>query len=164
MTMSERSFQLAAFALTGFANFSSVGIQLGGIGGMAPNRRHDLARLGMRALFVGFTATLLNASIAGILLEKDIAAPAAPVKKNTHSPMDTAPADDATPPPRRQKRRRPIRRMLLHQRFGDEGFQMRSIELGSFSGTLDALAVGRTCTYFASSSFFARERYRHPTM
>jgi CNT family concentrative nucleoside transporter len=70
--MSERSFQLAAFALTGFANFSSVGIQLGGIGGMAPNRRHDLARLGMRALFVGFTATLLNASIAGILLPTNI--------------------------------------------------------------------------------------------
>lgn len=66
--MSDRSYQLTAFALTGFANFSSVGIQLGGIGGMAPNRRHDLARLGMRALFVGFTATLLNAAIAGVLL------------------------------------------------------------------------------------------------
>jgi concentrative nucleoside transporter, CNT family len=66
--ISERSFLLTAFALTGFANFSSVGIQLGGIGAIAPNRRHDLARLGMRALFVGFTATLLNASIAGILL------------------------------------------------------------------------------------------------
>ena len=57
-----------AFALTGFANFSSVGIQLGGIGAMAPDRRHDLARLGMRALFVGFTATLLNAAIAGVVL------------------------------------------------------------------------------------------------
>jgi concentrative nucleoside transporter, CNT family len=67
-TMSERSYQLAAFALTGFANFSSVGIQLGGIGALAPNRRHDLARLGMRALFVGFTASLLNAAIAGLFL------------------------------------------------------------------------------------------------
>jgi CNT family concentrative nucleoside transporter len=66
--MSERSYKLTAFALTGFANFSSVGIQLGGIGAMAPGRRHDLARLGMRALFVGFTATLLNAAIAGVLL------------------------------------------------------------------------------------------------
>ena len=60
---------LAAFALTGFANFASVGIQLGGISGIAPERRHDLARLGLRALFVGFMATLLNASIAGVLLE-----------------------------------------------------------------------------------------------
>jgi CNT family concentrative nucleoside transporter len=67
-TMSDRSYRLAAFALTGFANFSSVGIQLGGIGGMAPNRRHDLARLGMRALFVGFTASLLNAALAGFML------------------------------------------------------------------------------------------------
>jgi CNT family concentrative nucleoside transporter len=67
--MTDRSFKLAAFALTGFANFASVGIQLGGIGAIAPERRHDLARLGGRALFVGFTATLLNAAIAGILLD-----------------------------------------------------------------------------------------------
>lgn len=66
--MSQRSYVLAAFALTGFANFASVGIQLGGIGAIAPERRHDLARLGMRALFVGFVATLLNAAIAGIFL------------------------------------------------------------------------------------------------
>jgi len=66
--MSERSAKLTAFALTGFANFSSVGIQLGGIGALAPDRRHDLARLGGRALFVGFVATLLNAAIAGVLL------------------------------------------------------------------------------------------------
>ncbi len=67
--MTERSYQLAAYALTGFANFASVGIQLGGIGAMAPERRNDLAKLGMKALFVGFTATLLNAAIAGVLLE-----------------------------------------------------------------------------------------------
>jgi CNT family concentrative nucleoside transporter len=67
--MTDRSFKLTAFALTGFANFASVGIQLGGIGAMAPDRRHDLARLGGRALFVGFTATLLNAAIAGVLLD-----------------------------------------------------------------------------------------------
>jgi CNT family concentrative nucleoside transporter len=63
-----RSFVLATYALTGFANFSSIGIQLGGIGAMAPNRRSDLARLGGRALLAGFVATLLNASLAGILM------------------------------------------------------------------------------------------------
>ena len=67
--MTDRSYLLAAFALTGFANFSSVGIQLGGIGAIAPNRRHDLARLGLKALFVGFVATLLNAAIAGVFLQ-----------------------------------------------------------------------------------------------
>ncbi len=66
--MTDRSYHLAAFALTGFANFASVGIQLGGIGALAPERRHDLARLGARALFVGFVATLLNAAIAGVLM------------------------------------------------------------------------------------------------
>src|SRR5204862_4953309 len=60
---------LSTYALTGFANFASIGIQLGGIGAMAPERRHDLARLGWRALLVGFTATLLNAAIAGVLLD-----------------------------------------------------------------------------------------------
>jgi CNT family concentrative nucleoside transporter len=65
--MTPRSYQLAAYALTGFANFSSVAIQLGGIGALAPERRHDLARLGMKALFVGFVATLLNASVAGLI-------------------------------------------------------------------------------------------------
>ncbi len=66
--LSIRSRTLAAYALTGFANFASVGIQLGGIGAMAEGRRADLARLGMRALFIGFMATLLNAAVAGLLL------------------------------------------------------------------------------------------------
>lgn len=66
--ISERSKILSAFALTGFANFASVGIQLGGIGAIAPGRQSDLAKLGGKALFVGFTATLLNASIAGVLI------------------------------------------------------------------------------------------------
>lgn len=66
--MTARSQVLTAFALTGFANFASVGVQLGGIGALAPQRRHDLARMGGRALFVGFTATLLNAAIAGALM------------------------------------------------------------------------------------------------
>jgi CNT family concentrative nucleoside transporter len=66
--LSDRSKLLAVYALTGFANFSSIGIQLGGIGALAPERRADLARLGLTALFVGFLATLLNAAVAGLLL------------------------------------------------------------------------------------------------
>jgi len=66
--LSERSYVLATFALTGFANFGSIGIQLGGIGGMAPGRRSDLARLGSRALLAGFIATLVNACVASMLL------------------------------------------------------------------------------------------------
>jgi CNT family concentrative nucleoside transporter len=64
-----RAYVLSTYALTGFANFASVGIQIGGIGVIAPSRRPDLARLGGRALFVGFTATLVNAAVAGIMLE-----------------------------------------------------------------------------------------------
>lgn len=63
-----RSYTLATFALTGFANFGSIGIMLGGLGGMAPSRRGDLARLGGRALLGGFVATLLNASLAAMLI------------------------------------------------------------------------------------------------
>ena len=66
--ISERSYVLATYALTGFANFASIGIQLGGIGAMAPSRRGDLARLGSLALLGGFLATLINASIAAALL------------------------------------------------------------------------------------------------
>ena len=66
--ISDRSYTLATYALTGFANFASIGIQIGGIGPMAPTRRGDLARLGSRALFAGFIATLINASIAAALL------------------------------------------------------------------------------------------------
>jgi CNT family concentrative nucleoside transporter len=63
-----RSYILATYALTGFANIGSIGIQLGGIGAMAPTRRSDLARLGLRALLAGFLATLVNACIASMLL------------------------------------------------------------------------------------------------
>jgi CNT family concentrative nucleoside transporter len=66
--ISPRSYVLATYALTGFANISSIGIQLGGIGGMAPGRRGDLARLGGRALLAGSFATLINACIASILI------------------------------------------------------------------------------------------------
>lgn len=66
--LSPRSQLLAVYALTGFANFASVGIQLGGIGAIAPSRRHDLARLGLKALLIGFLATLVNAAVAGLLM------------------------------------------------------------------------------------------------
>ena len=66
--LSERSYVLATFALTGFANIASIGIQLGGIGAMAPNRRGDLARLGGRALLAGFLATLINACVASMFM------------------------------------------------------------------------------------------------
>ena len=66
--ISPRAYVLATFALTGFANLGSIGIQLGGIGAMAPSRRGDLARLGGRALLAGFLATLINACVASIML------------------------------------------------------------------------------------------------
>lgn len=66
--VSARAHTLATFALTGFANFGSVGVILGGIGAIAPDRRADLARLASRALFGGFFATLINAAIAGMLI------------------------------------------------------------------------------------------------
>ena len=63
-----KSFTIATFALCGFANFSSIGIQIGGIGALAPSRRHDLARLGLRAMFAGTLANFMTATIAGFLL------------------------------------------------------------------------------------------------
>jgi CNT family concentrative nucleoside transporter len=63
-----RSFTIATFALCGFANLSSVGIQIGGIGALAPNKRGELARLGIRAMLAGTMANLMSASIAGMLL------------------------------------------------------------------------------------------------
>jgi CNT family concentrative nucleoside transporter len=63
-----RSFTIATFALCGFANFSSIGIQIGGIGALAPDRRHDLARLGLRAMLAGTFANFVTATIAGMLL------------------------------------------------------------------------------------------------
>lgn len=63
-----RSVVIASYALCGFANFSSIAIQIGGIGGMAPDRRSDLSRLGLRAMVGGTLATFMCASVAGILL------------------------------------------------------------------------------------------------
>ncbi len=67
-TMSDHTRMVVTFALTGFANFGSVGILLGGIGGLVPERRSDLARLSPLALLGGFLATLVNAAIASMLL------------------------------------------------------------------------------------------------
>ena len=66
--LSERSVYLATFALCGFANFMSIGIQIGGIGALAPGRRTELASLGIKALIGGTTASLLSASIAGLFI------------------------------------------------------------------------------------------------
>lgn len=63
-----RSFVIATYALCGFANFSSIAIQVGGIGALAPSRRHDLARLGIKAMIAGTLANFLTACIVGIIL------------------------------------------------------------------------------------------------
>jgi len=63
-----RSFTIATFALCGFANFSSIGIQIGGIGALAPNKRDQLAKLGFRAMIAGTMANLMSASIVGLLM------------------------------------------------------------------------------------------------
>jgi CNT family concentrative nucleoside transporter len=67
-TLDPKSFTIATYALCGFANFSSIGIQIGGIGALAPDRRHDLARLGIRAMLAGTFANFVTATIAGMLL------------------------------------------------------------------------------------------------
>ncbi len=66
--LSDRARKIMTFALCGFANFSSIGIQLGGIGGMAPARQSDLARLGLRAMLGGTLVALINACVANIML------------------------------------------------------------------------------------------------
>lgn len=66
--LSPRSFVLVAYALCGFANFSSIAIQIGGIGGMAPKRRHDLSRLGMISMFGGAVASCMTACVVGVIL------------------------------------------------------------------------------------------------
>jgi CNT family concentrative nucleoside transporter len=58
---------MATFALCGFANFSSIAIQIGGIGGLAPSRKSDLAKFGVKAVIAGTLANLMTATIAGML-------------------------------------------------------------------------------------------------
>jgi CNT family concentrative nucleoside transporter len=67
-SLDPRSFTVATFALCGFANFASIGIQIGGIGALVPERRHDLARLGLRAMLAGTLANFTSACIAALLL------------------------------------------------------------------------------------------------
>ena len=67
-TLDPKSFIIATYALCGFANFSSIAIQIGGIGGLAPTRKSDLARMGMRAVMAGTMANFMSACIAGMLL------------------------------------------------------------------------------------------------
>ena len=66
--LSHRSVIITSYALSGFANFSSIAIQIGGISSIAPTRRHDLAKLGLKAMVVGAIATFMTANIAGILI------------------------------------------------------------------------------------------------
>jgi CNT family concentrative nucleoside transporter len=68
VAMEGRSVVIALYALTSFANFGSVAMTLAGIGAIAPSRRHDLARLGLRAMLAGLLATLLTAALAGVLV------------------------------------------------------------------------------------------------
>jgi CNT family concentrative nucleoside transporter len=66
--LGERAQVIATYALCGFSNFSSIAIQIGGIGGMAPERRGDLAQLGLRAMVAGSLACFQTATIAGFLI------------------------------------------------------------------------------------------------
>jgi concentrative nucleoside transporter, CNT family len=68
IVLSDRSIIIATYALCGFANFGSIGIQLGGIGGIAPDRKHDLAKIAMKAMIGGTLAAFMTATIAGILI------------------------------------------------------------------------------------------------
>ena len=68
LTLAPRSFTIATFALCGFANLGSIGMQIGGIGALVPERRNDLAKLGVRAMLAGTMANLISASIAGMFL------------------------------------------------------------------------------------------------
>ena len=64
----DKTKAIITFALCGFANFSSIAILIGGLGGMAPNRRGDIARLGIKAVIAGSLANLLSATIAGLFI------------------------------------------------------------------------------------------------
>ena len=68
VSLSPRSMVITAYALLGFANFASIGIQIGGIGGLAPSRRSDLARFGLRAMIAGNLAAFMSATLAGMIL------------------------------------------------------------------------------------------------
>ncbi len=87
--LTDRTKVILTYALCGFANFSSIGIQIGGIGGIAPQRRHDLARLGMRAMLGGLLACSMTACVAGILN---------PAWRPVNEAPPARPVDDPTTP------------------------------------------------------------------
>nr|WP_262925687.1 nucleoside transporter C-terminal domain-containing protein [Kocuria atrinae] len=66
--MDPQSVLITTFALAGFANLSSIAIQIGSIGGLAPDRRGDVAQMGLFALFAGFLTNMLNAALVGVIL------------------------------------------------------------------------------------------------
>ena len=66
-TLSPKAVMISTFALAGFANFSSIAIQIGAFGSLVPERRSDVAQLGLRALFAGFLTNMLNAAIVGVV-------------------------------------------------------------------------------------------------
>lgn len=66
-TLSDKSIMLTSFALAGFANLSSIAIQIGSFGALCPERRSEVASLGMKALFAGFCTNMLNAAIVGVV-------------------------------------------------------------------------------------------------
>ena len=66
--LSDRTSIIASYALCGFANFASIGIQMGGIGGIAPGRKKDIAKIALKAMIGGAIASWITASIAGILI------------------------------------------------------------------------------------------------
>jgi concentrative nucleoside transporter, CNT family len=128
--LTDRTKVILTYALCGFANFSSIGIQIGGIGGIAPERRHDLARLGLRAMLGGTLACFMTACIAGILNPpwKDVTqdAPAAKqsanetkpaepqkAKPSEATPMEPSPADST---PKESAARSPHRTFAMNRR------------------------------------------------
>jgi len=68
-TLTPRTFSIATFALCGFANLGSIGMQIGGIGALIPHRRNELAKLGLRAMLAGTMANLMSASIVSMLIK-----------------------------------------------------------------------------------------------
>ena len=108
--LSGRTVVILTYALCGFANLSSIGIQIGGIGGIAPERKGDLARLGLIAVLGGTLACFQTATIAGVLITEEESrlvttqeapeAPPSPAANSTATPTpDASPATAATPSP-----------------------------------------------------------------
>lgn len=96
-TLSPLTVAIITFALCGFANFSSIAIQMAVTGGLAPNQRPIIAKLGLKALLAGSLANLLSAALAGLIISWTGALPAQPTAKPAPAPV-TAPSDPVMPP------------------------------------------------------------------